>query len=199
MNPLKNYRLKWWRPLMAGLLFFSLAGLAQAAEFSATIVTKIHGQERQGKIYVKGDKIRREFATSMGNMVTIVRGDKKVVWMLLPGQEFYREMPFDKNARSRTLNLPEDEVSKKLVGTETVSGYVSDKYETSVTTGAGAVQGTVWIAKKLEVPIRTESKDPPFSQEYTDIKEGGVDDAVFELPPGYKKMDMPGPLPQQKK
>ena len=45
----------------AVLLAFLLAALAQAAEFSATVVTNSGGEERQSKIYVKGDKIRREF------------------------------------------------------------------------------------------------------------------------------------------
>jgi len=176
---------------MAGLLFFLLAGLAQAAEFSAVVVTKSHDQERQGKIYVKGDKIRREFSTPNGNMVTIIRGDKKVMWMLMPGQQVYREMPFNKEVMNRTLNLPSEQVTKKLVGTETLNGYATDKYETSVKTGTGEIKGTMWIAKKLEVPLKMETAEPPFVQEYKDIKEGGVDDAVFEIPPGYEKLAMP--------
>jgi hypothetical protein len=28
--------------------------------------------------------------------------------------------------------------------------------------------------------------------EYTNIKEGGVNDSVFEVPRGYRKMSMPG-------
>jgi len=182
---------KFFWLLLAAALLFLLAGGARAAEFSSVIVTNSHGQERLGKIYVQGDNIRREFATPLGNMVIVVRGDKKVMWMLQPGQQSYLEMPFDKEALSKTLSLPKDEASKKLVGTETLKGYATDKYETSVKTGSGDLQGTMWVSKQLGVPIRIETADKSFVQEYKDIKEGGVDAALFELPQGYQKMAGP--------
>ena len=175
-----------------------LVSSAQAAEFSAVIVNQSGGHERQGKIYVKGENIRREFATPGGNTVSILRGDKKVMWLLMPGQQAYMEMPFDKEAFAKNLNIPKDEVSQKLVGRETLNGYDTEKYETSVKTGTGEVQGTMWIAKKLGVPIRIETKDKSFVQEYKEIKEGGVADAVFEMPAGYRKMDRPAGLPMMK-
>ena len=54
----------------------------------------------------------------------------------------------------------------------------------------------MWIAKKLELPIRIESADKSFSQDY-DIKEGQVDDALFEMPAGYQKMTMPAGMPDE--
>ena len=63
-------------------LFTLLAGAASAAEFSAVIVTKSGGEERQSKIYIKGDKIRREFANPGGTTIFIVPGDQKIMWML---------------------------------------------------------------------------------------------------------------------
>lgn len=178
--------------LLLAALLLSLAGsLAQAAEFSAVIVTRSQDHDRQGKIYVKGDNKRREFTSPGGSMVSIVRGDKKVMWMLMPGQQTYREMPFDKEAWSKTMNFSQDEVSKKLVGRETINGYDTDKYETLVKTGHDELRGTMWVAKKLGVPIRLETADKSFLQEYKDIKEGGVDDAVFEIPAGYQKLTMP--------
>jgi len=179
-------------------LCFLLISLAQAAEFSAVIVNKSGGHEMQGKIYVKGDKIRQEFSTPGGTTVSIVRGDKKVMWMLLPGKQAFMERPYDKEALSKNLNLPKDEVTRKLVGTETLNGYATDKYETSVKTGTEVLQGTMWVAKKLGFPIRIETADKSFIKEYKDIKEGGVDDAVFEIPAGYQRMTMPAGMPPMK-
>lgn len=49
------------------LAFLTLpVGAAAAAEFSAVIVTKSGGEERQSKIYIKGDKIRREYVNPGG-------------------------------------------------------------------------------------------------------------------------------------
>ena len=188
---------------LSGLLWgmawsFLLISSAQAAEFSADIVNQSGGQERQGKIYVKGENMRQEFATPGGATVTIMRGDKKVMWMLMPGQQAYMEMPFDKEAFAKNMNIPKDEASQKLVGRETLKGYDTEKYETSVKTGTGEVQGTIWIAKKLGVPIRIETKDKSFVQEYNEIKDGGVADAIFEVPAGYKKMNLPQGMPKMK-
>jgi len=187
-----------WLPLMGGLLLLLWAGLVQAAEFSAVIVTASHGQERQGKIYVKGDKIRRDFATPNGNMVSIVRGDKKVMWMLMAGQQAYMERPFDKETMGRDLQPPKDEAGMKKVGTETVNGYTTDKYETWVKMNGGQLRGNMWVAQKLGMPIKIVSQDQSFSQEYREINEGGVDDAVFEIPPGYQKMSLPPGMPPMK-
>lgn len=171
----------------AVVLAFWLVGLAQAAEFSATIVTISGGQERQGKIYIKGDKIRREFNNPSYTTIFIVPGDQKIMWMFEPRVQTYKEMPFDKDALPDKLNLPKEGGGSKLVGTETLLGYATEKYETAVKTPTGTRPGAIWIAPKLGVPIKIETADKLFVQEYKDIKESGVDDALFKLPAGYHK------------
>ena len=89
----------------AGLVFL-LVSLGQAAEFSAVIVTRSGGEERQSKIYVKGDKIRREYCNPGDTTIFIVPGDENIMWMLEPKIQAYRELPFDKDAFSKSLNQP---------------------------------------------------------------------------------------------
>jgi outer membrane lipoprotein-sorting protein len=174
-----------------------LAGAASAAEFSAVIVTKSGKEERQGKIYIKGDKIRREYVNLDGFTIFIVPGDKKIMWMLDTETRAVSELPFDKDASTKSLNLPKEGGGSKLVGTETLNGYVTDKYQTSIKTPTGTRSGTIWLAKKLGVPIKIETDDKLFVQEYKDIKEGGVDDALFNMPPGYRKKDLPPSAPKK--
>lgn len=173
---------------LAGVLvsWFLLLGLAQAAEFSADVITRTAGQEINSKIYVKGDKIRMEIPSPLGAAVSILRLDKKVMWMQLPGQKLYTEMPFDRQAFAKALNMPDKEANKKLVGTEKLHGFDTEKYIMSGKDG----QGTVWIAKKLGVPIGFESADQSIRQDYQNIKLGGVRDRLFEMPAGYKKMNL---------
>ena len=178
----------------AAVLAFWLVGLAQAAEFSAVTVTKVGNQEQQGKLYVKDDKARMERLTPLGPSVSILRLDQRVMWILLPGQKTYLEMPIDKAAFDQALKVPEDQVSKKLLGTETLHGYETEKYETVVKVGGQQIKSLMWISKKLEIPLRIESADQSFSQDY-DIREGGVDDTLFEMPAGYRKMTMPAGMP----
>lgn len=166
-----------------------LAGPAPAAEFTATIVTKSGDEQRQGKIYVKGDKFRREFNNPSGTTVFIVPGANRMMWVVEPAIKSYLEMPFDNDAFLNNLEKPKEGGGSKLVGTETLNGYATDKYEDSVKTPTGARPGTIWFAKKLGVPIKMETSDKIFVQEYKDIKEGPVDDALFALPSGYQKRD----------
>jgi outer membrane lipoprotein-sorting protein len=187
----RNLSSLFWAVLSA----FLLVGLAQAAEFSAKVVSKGADNEKQGKIYVKGDKVRREFSTSGGTSTVILRLDKKVIWMLMPGQKVYLDMPFDKEEFAKAMNLHEDQVSKKPLGTEKLHGYDTEKYESSIKTEAGELRSTIWFSKQLGVPLRIESADKSFRQDYQEIKEGGVDDALFEIPAGYQKMPA---MPQMK-
>ena len=184
--------------LIGAVVFaFWLVGPASAAEFSAVTVTKIGKHEQQGKLYVKGDKARMEGVTPLGPSVSILRLDQKVMWILLPGQKTYMEMPIDKAAFDQALKVPENQVSKKLLGVETLHGYETEKYETVVKVGGKQVESLMWISKKLEIPVRIESADKSFSQDY-DIQEGRVDDALFERPAGYRKMALPAGSPKMK-
>ena len=54
----------------------------------------------------------------------------------MPGQKTYMEMPVDKEAFAKALNIPEAGASKKLLGPETLHGYDTEKYETTVKVGA---------------------------------------------------------------
>jgi outer membrane lipoprotein-sorting protein len=184
--------------LGALVLSFSLISLAWAAEFSAAVVNKIANHEMQGKIYVKGEKARLESSTPLGPVISILRLDKNAMWMLMPGQKTYMEMPFDKEAYAKALNIPALEASQKLPGTETINGYDTERYETTVKTDGQEMKSTMWVSKNLGVPLKIETADKSFVQEYKDIREGGVDDALFELPAGYKKMTMPAGLPKMK-
>jgi outer membrane lipoprotein-sorting protein len=172
-------------------LILALPALTQAAEFSAEITMK--GGDTpgtHGKVYIKGDKFRQEFDMGGVKHTSIMRGDKQLVWMVIPDQKVYMEMPLTPQAKAKMLKMPQDQAKMKLLGTETVNGYEADKYEVAGTRGQGSKE-YVWVAKKLGMPLKMTSADGSFSIEYHNIKEGGVPDSVFEVPAGYQKMAMP--------
>jgi outer membrane lipoprotein-sorting protein len=175
-----------------------LAGPIPAAEFSAVVVRRLDSQETQGKVYVKGDKVYREFVTGKEVTITILRPDKQVIWMVMPGRKVYMEMPLTKEMTRELGQFAKDQASMIHLGTETVNGYLSDKYETSVKNNGGFIKHTMWVSKKLGVPIKITSPEGSFSMDYRDIKEGGVPDSVFEAPLGYQKMTKPGGAPAMK-
>jgi hypothetical protein len=52
--------------------------------------------------------------------------------------------------------------------------------------------GYIWEATDLgNFVVKYESEDKKITTVWKNIKTGGVADSVFELPAGYKKMDMP--------
>lgn len=185
----------YWKLLFLGILL-SIPTLAQAAEFSAVIINRMESRETQGKIYMKGEKMRREFAAGEQVGITIVRPDKKVMWMLMPGQKAVMEMPFSKASLEKMMGMSQEQQAEmKLLGPEKVNGYETEKYETTVKGEGKPMKHYVWVSKKLGVPIKMVSLDGKFSMAYRDIKEGGVPDSLFEIPPGYQKMTMPQGMP----
>jgi outer membrane lipoprotein-sorting protein len=171
------------------LLILALPAWTHAAEFSAEIAMQGHTPETHGKVYIKGNKFRQEFEMGGQKHISIMRGDKQVVWMVIPDQKMYMEMPLTSRAKARMLAMPQDQAKMKLLGTETVNGYETDKYEVAGTKDQD--KEYLWMAKKLGIPIKMSTADGSFSMEYQNIKQGGVSDSLFEVPAGYQKMTMP--------
>jgi hypothetical protein len=182
-----------------GTMLLLWAGLAQAAEFSATMITKAGGMELPGKVYVKGDKMRNEIQASGHPIINIMRPDKKLVWIIMPQQKAYMEMPIHPGTRQQMMTLTEKQKAKmKKVGSETIDGYTCEKYETTMDQQGRPMKVYMWIATDLGVPIKVAAEDGSFTMEYKDIKPGEIADSQFEAPQEYKKMKMPFAMPPPK-
>jgi hypothetical protein len=181
-----------WKQVTAmctALLLLVLPKLAQAAEFTAKMVLTDGGKAMPGKIYVKGDKMRQEFTDEHGQSITIVRKDRKVVYVVIPQDKIYVEMPLKKEMPGQFLHFPDKTLKKQKVGSETVSGYSTERYQVIVSGGSsGPVVQNFWMCDQLGMPVKMECKEKSFSVEYKDIKEGRVEDKLFEPPPGFKKV-----------
>lgn len=180
--------------LCGWLLLFLLAlpALAPAAQFSAQMLIKDGDRVMSGKIYVQEGKLRQEFLDREGQTVTIVRPDKKVIWIILPWKQAYTEMTLKAKLPGQFLQIPPDALSKRLLGKETLNGFETEKYEVTLRGGSGLEKQTFWLAPKLGLPVKMVSKEGGFSEEYKNIREGAQADRLFELPPGYKRLDPSG-------
>lgn len=187
-----------WGVALALLLVGTAPAAQSLPDFSAVIVTHHSGREMLGKVYVKGDKARWEMATPMGQTTAIVRRDKQVMWMLMPGQKAYMEMPLSHEVFDNNLNVLKKSVTKKLLGTETINGEETEKYEVLANFGGQQIKSYAWISKKLGLPLRVETPDKSYVQEYKDIRLGEVDDGLFEIPAGFQKLAMPPGMPRPK-
>jgi outer membrane lipoprotein-sorting protein len=183
------------------LLFFLLPVLAAplsvwGAEFSAKMVLTQQGQDMPGKIYVKDKKMRQEFLDDRGHTITIVRRDKNRVWVIMPSENTYVDMPLGLHLPGQFLQIPPEAVSKRQVGSEELGGYQVDRIEVTLRGGPqGITRQTFWVAPKLGVPIKTVSADRQYAIEYRDIKENKLEDRLFEVPPGCRKAATVSELP----
>lgn len=185
--------MKGFKLLMTIIVFCLFAGSVLAGEFSADMITKGQNMTMPGKIFVKGQKFRRE--TNMGGQASasIIDVAAKKSYMLIPAQKMYMEYTLDpaKNQEKTDPKEWEKIADVKNLGTETVQGYACDKIQVIMKDGTGT--GTQWHSKKLGYVVRSifKSKEGEMTTELSNIKEGGVADSLFVVPAGWTKMQMP--------
>ncbi|HEX7285549.1 MAG TPA: DUF4412 domain-containing protein [Candidatus Angelobacter sp.] len=159
----------------------------------------------KGKFFVSLPKMRMDMADSGqrqgggmfgGKMSMIVDGDKKTTTMLMTEQQMYME--FSQDAKSpMNQNMPRfqdlkgdpcagrEDVTCKKVGTESINGRSCDKWEATKKSGE---KDTFWIDQKLHFPIKSQLAGG-MVMEFTNIKEGAQDAALFKVPADYQKFD----------
>ncbi len=165
-------------------------GMAQ--EFSATVVSTGGGQTVMTKMYVKAGKFRTEAQSTPGTY-TIARSDLQKIWIIMTANKSYMEASFKQNQESMVPSEKmEGEVSRKAVGTETIDGHPTTKYEVTAKRGDKTVSIYQWWATDIHFPVKTTTVDGSMAVTYKDIKIGGQADSLFELPAGYTKMSFPG-------
>ena len=174
------------------LLILAVPGGAWGAEFSASMLVKDDAKIMPGKIQVSGGKLRQEFTDERGQTITIVRPDLKVIWVILPLQGSYMEIPLTAKLPGQFIQIPPLAAGKRLVGQERLHGYDTEKYEVSVPVGRGMEKQTYWVAPQLSLPIKMECRERRFSLEYQGIREEKVPERRFTLPPGVKKLESIG-------
>lgn len=177
--------------------------------YSADMETTTAQGTFPSKIFFKDAKMRMENNTQNHKSINIIRPDKKVIWMLMVDSKTYMEIPLDMGRQDilSTLYDPNIKTDKEFIANEVVDKHPTKKYHLTITTdGKKEKSGYIWEATDLgNFPMKYESEDKKMTTVWKNIKTGGVADSVFELPAGYKKMDMPampgiggGPIEQKR-
>jgi len=167
---------------------------AFAAEFQADM--KMEGGEETvtGKVFVSGSIMRQEMEVpGAGKSISIVDGAKNIMYVIMPQEKMYMEFPNEQIVLGDEdiEDWLSDDADLKKIGTETIEGYKCDKYEVTYKDPERQAMGSsvIWIARKLNFPIRgiTEGEDGKVTVTYTNIREGSLDKALFEIPKDYQK------------
>jgi hypothetical protein len=191
----KIVRLKPMITLVVLVILLACAATASRVEFSADIFQELGGNTSEGKVYVKGDKMRFENTEAMGGTITIIEMNKANMFVIHPEEKMYVELEatgFDPII-PQSAKASSEISDKKHLGTEEVNGYECDKYlYTYKDKSLGVI--TQWVSRKLNFPIKVSFPAPEgvMNLEYRNIREEGVEDWLFQIPTGYRKMEIPG-------
>jgi hypothetical protein len=196
---------------MAVVLLLQLlsAQVPQLAPFSADMeISSTRGDrgpvDMQGQIFVATGHMRMNMESSGHQTAVLTDFATKTVDILLPQQQMYLEhqagdMPGrgpDRMTQDLKAYDPQNpcatqpDVTCKKIGVEDVSGRTCDHWE--ITDKQGKVTN-IWIDQKLHFPIKVVSQDSTML--LSNIKEGEPDASLFQIPAGYRKMDMRGMMP----
>ena len=189
------------------LVVWSVLALAQMPQpFSADMsTTSANGNvNMKAKVFISLPKMRFDMSDTdqrqnnpFGRkMNMIVDGDSNMAYILMADAQMYMEFSADaKNPMLPRMPNVQDfkndpcagrqNVSCKKVGTETVNGRSCDKWESTDKAGN---KETLWIDQKLHFPIKSQTAGG-MTTEFTNIKEGAQDPALFKVPAGYRKFD----------
>lgn len=190
--------------ILIAVMSISFGGAAFAAEapkvkvgYSADSSMETEAGAMNGHVYSMPGKERREMDQRGKKMITIMRQDKKMTWMLMPEQKMYMEMPMD-SGRPQPGNTSDYKIDASVVGTETVNGIKTTKSKVVMTDSKGnKMGGFMWttpdgIAVKTDILAIGNGNKMRMKSELTNLKVGPQDPALFEIPAGYSPMGMGG-------
>jgi hypothetical protein len=189
--------------LLAATLFAQVPHLTpfsadmQMASMQANAVNR----DMSGKIYVGQSAMRMDMNGDAGHQVNIITTfAANIVDIIMPQQHMYMEHRAGENPMRRgpdTADMhpydPKNPCASdpgttcKDLGTETVNGRTTNHWQ--VTHKDGSVSD-VWIDNSLHFPIKTVSGGTTW--QLTNVKEGPQDASLFQVPAGFRKMDISG-------
>ena len=183
---------KGWIVLVAT---FMITSTAMATSFSADTVMEMNGPT-MGKMYYQDSKTFR--SEGMG-VISIVKGP--LVYSIVTDTKKYVVMKLDdlrqENPMGAWVDATELIKSNKMekIGKETLQGYKCTIYEGDMQFAPQqpSMHMKIWYSEKLKNMLKQEATFPaPMGQIVTylkNIKTGKQDSSLFEVPPGYTKVN----------
>lgn len=191
-------------PLLAGPVAAVQAAPMPAADvldakvdYSADFYVKSDKGTYSGKVYHSAGKDRREFATSGGGQVLLLRRDTNNAYMLTPHQRFYVGMTYQQ-VSALVGDIEAMDIERTSMGDDTVAGVPTTRYEVSGTSPQGGrFVGDMWftqdgILMKALGTVTFNGKETPVETGLRNLRRGHIDPMQFELPADYKGLPLQG-------
>ncbi len=149
-----------------------------------------------GPVNVDTPGFRMEIREQGQHVVVLAFWDEEVSYSLMMNERMYMEVPAEETGGgpSEFEGKPCDGYdSAEKMGSETVNGRATEKWrctgELDPEPGRAGVDATNWFDPQLGFPVR-EAKDDGEVFELRDITVARQDPSLFEIPPGFQKLDM---------
>lgn len=121
----------------------------------------------------------------MDQVVTLIRPDKKSVYVIYPKLEACLAQPLPNETTD------DSKMEKQAIGKETLDGHPCVKHKVTFTSAKGAKEElTVWYAtplKELPVQVLTKQGDETAITRYKQVQLTKPDARQFDLPAGFKQ------------
>ena len=173
-------------PVMVIIIGVCICSVTYAAEFSADLRVIEERATESGKFYVKSNLVRMEKLEGPDQGILIADVQKDVTRVLDPKGKRYVEIP-----KNICGFIPPREITrnaiKKHVGSEKIGAYTCKKYQYFLPKKKKAAV-TQWVATAINFPVKACYHDENKCWELTNIKQGQVDDAMFQVPQNYQKV-----------
>jgi len=170
-------------------IWLGVDSFAWALEFTADQITKINGRTHKANIYYRDQMWRIEHHSLGPVNVSIVRKDKRIVWLLLSRMKHFKTVPY---GPEQDLNVTETlmgEVSRQEIGTEVREGHPTILYEVTTREGERVDVYYQWVATDIHFPMKLAKKDGSWIVEYQHVKLRRVSDALFNLPVNFQPLE----------
>nr|VFK21641.1 MAG: hypothetical protein BECKLFY1418C_GA0070996_109810 [Candidatus Kentron sp. LFY] len=186
-------------------------------EFSANTIEQIPNRDPiSGKLYVAKDKIRIEMAIERKRRIVIRDFSARKTLHLNPAAKEYMEVPWPATKSNqfhsgvRRPPLPGDsdhhcekfaQLKCKMLNKEgEIYNRKTEKWEIiqevpnkQIQSGKRVIRSLVWVDRRLGVNIREEmffDVNSKSLRELRDIKEGPQSEKLFQIPTGYRRVEI---------
>lgn len=166
-----------------------------ALEFTADQVTKIQGKLQKANIYYRDTMWRIEHHTMSPVNISIVRKDKKLVWLLLSRMKHFKTIPYSQDHDLMVTERLDGEISRQEIGTEVRDGHPTILYEVTTKHGEQIDAYYQWLATDIRFPLKLAKKDGSWIVEYHHVKLRPVSDYLFNLPVNFQPLEEFNTLP----
>lgn len=178
-----------WLTLWIVCSLLLLALPAWSLEFTADQVTKIDGKTHKANVYYRDSMWRIEHHTTGPVNVSIVRKDKRVVWLLLSRMKHFKTIPYNPEQDLRVNEQLEGEVSRHEIGAEVREGHPTILYEVTTKQGEQVDAYYQWVATDIHFPMKLAKKDGSWILEYQHVRMRSVPDYLFNLPVNFQPLE----------